>query len=812
MPATFLAVDLGASNGRVLAGHWDGARFALEEIHRFPNGPVRIMGSLFWDTARLWTEIQTGISLHSAKAGDTVAGISVDAWGVDFGLLDSRGRLIGNPYHYRDARTNGIPDRVFRTVPAAEVFRQTGVQAMQLNTLYQVFSMVEAGDPHLDAARTLLMIPDLFHYWMTGERKAEYTNATTTQMFDGANQRWATGLLESLGVPTALLPAIVAPGTILGPLRADVMNDVGLAGTVPVIAGATHDTASAAGAVPELDEESAFLSSGTWSLMGVELEAPLINEEVLALSFANEGGIGGKTLLLRNICGLWLLQESLRQWEKDGRKYAWDEVLKLAGEAAPLVSLVDPDAPEFLSPGNMPVAIRAFCRATRQPEPDSVGAIARCCLESLSLKCRWVVEALESLTGRSIRTIRMVGGGSRNTLLCQLTADATNRRLAAGPVEAAALGNVMVQAIATGALPDAAAGRRAIAESAQRCYYEPSPKVDWSSAYGRFKAMLATAVLALCLVAVGCGGSTSNSGNQKQFFVAFSQCNNAEPYRAAQNALMTSLFGKQADVKLVIADAQQDNSKQVAQVETFIRQKPDLLIVAPNERAALTTVMGEAVEANIPVICLERDILKPSYTSYVHSDNVAIGRMAGQFIVDQLKKKNGSVRGNIVQMRGLLGVEGEMNRNAGAKEVFDKYPEVKIVAEPVADWIQAKAKDRMTEVLRSQPAIDVVYGHNDPMAIGAYLAAKELGREKEMIFIGVDGLGGPAGGIKKVMDGVLAATFVYPLCVDKTVSIALKMLHDPKFHPEKDYTLPSEMVTGANAADMYKMLTVPGGN
>lgn len=313
-----------------------------------------------------------------------------------------------------------------------------------------------------------------------------------------------------------------------------------------------------------------------------------------------------------------------------------------------------------------------------------------------------------------------------------------------------------------------------------------------------------SAVLALALAAAGCGAPASKTGEHRRFFVAFSQCNNAEPYRAAQNALMTSLLGKEPDVKLVIADAQQDNSRQVAQVETFIRQKPDLLIVAPNERAALTAVMGQAMEAGIRTICLERDILQPHYTTYVHSNNVAIGRLAGQFIVDQLQKKNGSPRGNIVQMRGLLGVEGEMNRNAGAKEVFDKYPGVRIVAEPVADWIQAKAKDRMTEVLRAQPAIDVVYGHNDPMAIGAYLAAKELGREKEIMFIGVDGLGGPAGGIKKVIDGVLTATFVYPLCVDKTVEVALKMLRDPSFRPEKEYEIPSAIVTRANAAQLYK--------
>ena len=316
----------------------------------------------------------------------------------------------------------------------------------------------------------------------------------------------------------------------------------------------------------------------------------------------------------------------------------------------------------------------------------------------------------------------------------------------------------------------------------------------------------ALAAALLVLVASGCG--TSKPPEKKQFFVAFSQCNNAEPYRAAQNALMQKLFDEAGDVKLVIADAQQDNSKQVAQVETFIRQKPDLLIVAPNERAALTAIMGQAMEAKIPTICLERDILQPNYTSYVHSDNLEIGRLAGQYIVDELQKKNGKPAGNIVQMRGLLGVEGEMKRDSGAKEIFAKNPGIKIVAEPVADWIQAKAKDRMTEVLRSQPKIDVVYGHNDPMAIGAYLAAKELGRENGMLFVGVDGLGGPAGGIKKVLDGVLGATFVYPLCVDKTVEVGLKMLRDPAFKPEKEYTLPSTMVTPAVAPDLYKKLTL----
>lgn len=320
------------------------------------------------------------------------------------------------------------------------------------------------------------------------------------------------------------------------------------------------------------------------------------------------------------------------------------------------------------------------------------------------------------------------------------------------------------------------------------------------------------------MVIIGCAmialvascSSGPHPGQSRQLFVAFSQCNNAEPYRAAQNALMTTLWAKDPDVKLVIDDAQQDNNKQIAQIETFIRQKPDLLIVAPNERAPLTAVMGEAMQAKVPVICLERDIIEPNYTTYIKADNYDIGREAGQFIADYLTKKYGSARGNIIQIKGLLGVEGEIGRNDGAQEVFAKYPGIKIVNNAVADWIQAKAKDRATEALRANPKVDVVYAHNDPMAVGAYLAAKELGREKEMIFVGVDGLGGPSGGIKKVMDGILAATFVYPLCVDKAVEIGEKILHDPNFKPEKTYILHSTMITPANAAEEYQKYTFAG--
>jgi ribose transport system substrate-binding protein len=315
-----------------------------------------------------------------------------------------------------------------------------------------------------------------------------------------------------------------------------------------------------------------------------------------------------------------------------------------------------------------------------------------------------------------------------------------------------------------------------------------------------------TLVLVAMMLLASCGG---HGGSQR--IVAFSQANNAEPYRAAQIALMQKLFAQTPDVKLVVADAQQDNSRQVAQIETFIRQKPAVLIVAPNERAALTAVMGEAMQAGIPVICLERDILQPNYTTYIQMDNRAIGRMAGQFIVDQLRKKYGEPKGNVVILRGLLGVEAQINRDGGAREILAGYPNIHIVADPVADWIQARAKDRMTEVLRVQPAIDVVYAHNDPMAIGAYLAAKELNRERDMIFIGVDGLGGTAGGIRKVMDGVLAATFVYPLGVKEAVDVAQKILRDPSFKPEKEMTLKSTLVTPANATQLYQSLTIGEG-
>jgi ribose transport system substrate-binding protein len=302
-------------------------------------------------------------------------------------------------------------------------------------------------------------------------------------------------------------------------------------------------------------------------------------------------------------------------------------------------------------------------------------------------------------------------------------------------------------------------------------------------------------------------GCNKKAGGTRQKVIAFSNANNAEPYRAAQLALLTRLVAQQSDLRLVVADAQQDSDRQIAQIDTFIRQRPDILIVAPNERSALTQVMGDAMEAHLPVICLERDIVLPNYTTYVRADNAEIGRMVGRFLVDALKKRNAAPRGNVVFLRGLLGVEAEIHRDHGARDLLAHYPEIHIIADPVANWNQAEAKDRMTEVLRVNSKIDAVYGHNDPMAVGGYLAARELGREHEMIFVGVDGLGGPAGGIKKVVDGVLQATFIYPLAVDKAFEISMKMLHDPSFVPDKTYTMPSTMVTPENAAELYAKTT-----
>jgi rhamnulokinase len=491
-PANFLAIDLGASSGRVLLGRLEDARLSIEELHRFENTPVAVLGSLHWDALRLWHEIKTGLTHYAHQLKEPLAGISVDTWGVDFALLDGSGKLLGNPYHYRDTRTVGVPERVVEAIGHEHLYARTGVQLMPINTLFQLYHMMEAQDRQLECAETLFMMPDLFHYWLTGVKRCEYTIASTSQMLHCRDRVWDQELLAGLGIPTRVLAPLVQPGTILGQLHPQVAREVGLHEDVPVIATGSHDTANAVAAVPDLHADSVYISSGTWSLMGVEVDEPVLNEHARALNFTNEGGVGGTIRLLRNVAGLWLLQECRRQWHREGHTFTWVELLGHAEHAEPFKAIIDPDAPDFLNPGDMPGAIRAFCRRTGQPELQSVGEVVRCCLESLALRYRWVLQALETLTGKRLERISIVGGGSQNGLLNQFTADACERPVIAGPVEATALGNIMLQAVARGYLTDVRAGRQALAASVERRRYAPRNSGMWQEAFSRFEALLDT--------------------------------------------------------------------------------------------------------------------------------------------------------------------------------------------------------------------------------------------------------------------------------------------------------------------------------
>ena len=482
----FIAVDLGASSGRVLLGQWGEERCALRELHRFANRPVAVAGHLHWDILSLWAEIKAGLMRYAAEYREPLAGIGIDTWGVDFGLLDSTGRLLGNPYHYRDCRVDGILQRACERVTPRRIFNETGVQLMEVNTLYQVFSMAESRDPQLGMAETLLMIPDLLNYWLSGRMACERTNASTSQMFAYHGRSWAEAMLADLGIPAHFLPPVVEPGTVLGGVQPDVMREAGLRNGAPVIAVGTHDTASAVAGVPDLGPASAYISSGTWSLVGVETDQPVISDRVLALNFGNEHGVAGTIRLLKNVTGMWLLQENRRQWEREGYDCGWEELLQRAEQSESFASLIDPDDAGFRHPVDMPSAIRSYCRGSGQPEPADRGEVMRCCLDSLALRYRQVMNSLEDLTGQPIETIRIVGGGSQNRLLCQLTADVCRRPVVAGPVEATAYGNLILQAMATGRVADLAAGRKVIAASAERQYYEPRPEAGCEEAFARY--------------------------------------------------------------------------------------------------------------------------------------------------------------------------------------------------------------------------------------------------------------------------------------------------------------------------------------
>ncbi len=488
---SFLAVDLGASSGRVMDCRWDGNRFSLDEIHRFPNGGVRFGHGLHWDVLRIWAEIRSGLQKSRAVDGCVPAGIGIDAWGVDYALLDGQDRLLGNPYHYRDARTHGMPDALNPVMDSKALFLATGVQTMEINTCFQLSSMVMQRDGQLRNAQALLMIPDLFQFLLSGVKKAEYTEATTTQLYDLRARCWSRETLDKLALPSRIFQEVILPGTVLGNLLPGVQADCGLSHRFPCIAVASHDTASAAAAIPELDENSVLLSSGTWSLMGMTAEEPNLSEEFFSGGFTNEGSADGNVLLLKNMTGLWILQECVRMWEAAGKHYAWAEVVEAASNAAPFRSFIDTSAGELQSPPDMCAAVQHYCTKTGQPVPETPGETARCIFESLSLSYRDVVESLERITGRDLKVIRVVGGGCLNRSLCQMTADACGREVIAGPVEAAALGNAMVQAVATGHLSSLDEGRAALKRSVEYQSYSPVQGSKWQDAFERYKFIVA---------------------------------------------------------------------------------------------------------------------------------------------------------------------------------------------------------------------------------------------------------------------------------------------------------------------------------
>jgi rhamnulokinase len=479
-----LAYDLGAESGRGVLGLFDGSRLQLEVVHRFPNGPVRTLDTLHWDVLRLWGEMLVGLRKAVADRGGIDA-LGVDTWGVDFALLGRGGTLLGNPRHYRDPHTEGYPDEAFRTVSRLDIYRQTGLQFMRFNSLYQLLALRRDRSPLLDVADTLLMMPDLFHYWFTGIKVNEHTDVSTSQMYDPTAKGWAFGLLRALDLPTGMFGTIVQPGTVLGPLRPAVASETG-AVPVPVVLPGSHDTASAVAAVPARGGSWCYISSGTWSLMGAELPAPLISEKTLEHNFTNEGGVGGTIRFLKNIMGLWLVQECRRSWERAGLNYTYEELTRLAEAAPSFAALVDPDHSSFWLPPSMPAALGEFCKRTGQPAPAEPGAVVRCALESLAMRYRWVLERLEELLGRRIDVIHVVGGGCQNALLNQLAADACNRPVVAGPVEATAIGNVLAQMIGLGVLGSLAEGREVVRRSFEVTTFEPRQSERWGEPYQRF--------------------------------------------------------------------------------------------------------------------------------------------------------------------------------------------------------------------------------------------------------------------------------------------------------------------------------------
>lgn len=480
-----LAFDYGAGSGRAMLGNYDGKQIKLTELHRFSNDPVHVTGRLHWDTLRLFHEMKKGISICNSKGNRGLASIGIDTWGVDFGLLDSSGRLLSNPYHYRDENTEGMIEEACKIVPRREIYMHTGIQLQLYNTLYQLLSMTKKNPRLLESASTMLLMPDLFRYFLTGEKSTEFTIASTTQMLNAESRSWDEQMLTALGIPQNILTKIIEPGTLSGKLTASVSEELNI-GPIPVAAVAGHDTASAIVSVPATTKEYAYLSSGTWSLLGVESSTPIINEDTYTMNYTNEGGFNRKTRLLKNIIGLWILQECKRYWEAEGQSSSFAELDEGAAQAEPFMSFIDPDDMAFYKPGKMPIRIQDFCRLTGQRVPVDKYQITRCILESLALKYRMAIEGLDKIVGYRIPVLHIVGGGCKNKMLSQFTANAINRPVIAGPIEATAIGNIICQLVALGEIKDLSQGRAIVEKSFPSEVFTPQDTSLWEDAYGKF--------------------------------------------------------------------------------------------------------------------------------------------------------------------------------------------------------------------------------------------------------------------------------------------------------------------------------------
>lgn len=483
MTKRVLAFDFGASSGRAIIGCFDGDKITLEEVHRFSNDPVSVGGTVYWDVLRLFYEIKQGII--KAKIAGGFDSIGIDTWGVDFGLIDSEGKLMENPVHYRDARTAGLVDEAFKTMPKEKLYGITGIQFMELNTLFQLISLKKYRPWMLERADKMLFMPDLFGYMLTGKMCAEYSIASTSQLIDLDKRTWSKEILDAFGIKESVFAPLVQPGTVLGELSKEIGEECGV-DPVPVISVCGHDTQSAITSVPCEDGDFAFLSSGTWSLFGTELDKPIVNETSMNINITNEGGFDGSTGFLKNIIGLWLIQESRRQWKREGKEYSYADLEKLALAAEPFKCFIDPDAPEFVPHGNIPERVREFCRKTGQYVPETVGEIMRCIYESLAMKYRLTFEKLRECTERDYPVIHVIGGGTKDGLLCQMTANSCDRTVKAGPIEATVMGNVAVQLMSDGSVKNIGQARKIVAESSELKTFEPKDTDKWAGAYEDF--------------------------------------------------------------------------------------------------------------------------------------------------------------------------------------------------------------------------------------------------------------------------------------------------------------------------------------